>query len=118
MPDVALRTSLTSPAQLRVRWGSAAEQVQLCVDVLRAAPVLGDLLTLSCLTVHATSGGVLVTHRDVTVTLTGSPEAVPVTTSSAGPGLPPYLSEVQVVQVKSIQVAATASARAVAGRSR
>lgn len=108
--DSPLQAQLSSDRVMRSSWGVAADQVQMCLTLLDAATVLGDLLAFACLSVRAAPEGVLVTHRDATVVITPlDRRGHQIKTNSAWPaGLPPELREAERARIDGMQIQARA----------
>lgn len=101
-----LQAQLSSDSAMRSSWGVAADHVQMCLTLLDAATVLGDLLPFACLSIRVASEGVLVTHRDATVVIAPlDRRGQTIETNNSWPaGLPPELWEADRARVNNLQV--------------
>jgi len=105
-----LQAQLSSDRAMRRAWGATADHVQMCLTLLDAAPVLGDLLSFASLSIRVASEGVLVTHRGATVVLTPlDRRGHTVGTVNSWPsGLPPELRATERARVDGLRVRAAA----------
>ena len=105
-----LQAQLSSDRAMRSAWGATADHVQMCLTLLDAATVLGDLLSFASLSIRVASEGVLVTHRDATVVVTPlDRRGHTVGTISSWPsGLPPELRATEWARVDGLRVRAAA----------
>lgn len=106
-----LQAQLSSDRAMRSSWGAAADHVQMCLTLLDAATVLGDLLPFASLSIRVASEGVLVTHRDATVVITPLDRrgrTIGTLSSSWPSGLPPELCAAEWARVDGLHVRAAA----------